>query len=89
MPIDAFASYAGALNDPARDAFAVVPSDAVPLAVLPRALFVGTGGTLVVRCVDAGADVTLKNVAAGQILDLRTSFVRSTGTTAADLVGLA
>lgn len=89
MPTDPFASYAGALNDPARDAFALVPSDSAALATLPRALYVGTGGTLVVRCVDAAADVTLKNVPAGQILDLRVSHVRATGTTAADLVGLA
>ena len=89
MPIDPFAAFAGALNDPARDAVAVVPSDATPLATIPRALYVGTGGTLVVRCIDSVADVTLKNVASGQIVDLRVSHVRATGTTAADIVALA
>ncbi|WP_209308311.1 spike base protein, RCAP_Rcc01079 family [Sphingomonas corticis] len=89
MPTDPFAAFAGALNDPARDAVAIAPHDTTPLAVLPRALFVGTGGTLVVRCVDSAADVTLKNVAGGQILDLRVSHVRATGTTAADIVALA
>jgi hypothetical protein len=89
MPTDPFASFAGALNDPARDAFAIVPSDTAAIPTLPRALYVGTGGTLVVRCADSLADVTLKNVGSGQILDLRVSHVRATGTTAADLVGLA
>lgn len=89
MPIDSFASFTGALNDPARDAFAIAPSDGAALATLPRALYVGTGGTLVVRCADSAADVTLKNVASGQILDLRVGFVRATGTTATDIVGLA
>ena len=89
MPTDAFTAFASALNDPARDAVAIVPNDSIALAVLPRALYVGTGGTLVVRCIDSVADVTLKNVAGGQILDLRVRHVRATGTTAADLVALA
>lgn len=89
MPIDGFSSFTTSLNDPARDAFSVVPHDDAALPVLPRALYVGAGGTLVVRCVDAAADVTLRNVGAGQILDLRVSHVRAAGTTATDLVGLA
>ena len=89
MPTDSFANHIGALNDPARDAFAIQPSDSGALAVLPRALYVGTGGALTLRCVDGQADVVFKNVGSGQILDLRVSHVRATGTTAADLVGLA
>ena len=49
----------------------------------------GTGGTLVVRGVDASADVTFRNVAAGQVLEVRARYIRATGTTAADLVALA
>lgn len=86
---DPFQGTTDSLNAPARNAFAIVPGDAAPLAVLPKAIFVGTGGTLILRGVDAANDVTLKNVAAGQILDIRASYVRATGTTAADLVGLA
>lgn len=89
MPIDTFASFATSLNDPARDAFAIAPSDAAPLLVLPRAIYVGTGGDIALRCVDSGADVVLRNVASGQMIDLRASHVRATGTTAADLIGLA
>ncbi|WP_375391716.1 hypothetical protein [uncultured Sphingomonas sp.] len=87
--LDPFQSAGDALLAPARAPFPIVPSDATALPALPKALYVGTGGTLVLRGVDAAADVTLKNVAAGQVVDIRASHVRATGTTAADLVGLA
>lgn len=89
MAIDPFSQNSRAASDPARTAFVVTPHDADALAVLPRALYVGTGGTLVLRAADSTGDVTLKNVASGQIIDLRALYVRATGTTAADLVGLA
>ncbi len=87
--LDPFQSAGDALLAPARAPFAITPSDATALPVLPKALYVGTGGTLVLRGIDAAVDVTLKNVAAGQLVDIRASHVRATGTTAADLVGLA
>lgn len=81
--------FSDALLAPARAPFAITPSDTTALPVLPKAIYVGTGGVLVVRGIDAAADVTLKNVAAGRVIDIRASHVRATGTTAADLVGLA
>lgn len=89
MPTDNFATFAPAPNDPARDATAIIPSDSIALTIVPRALYVGTGGNLVVRCIDSTADATFRNVGSGQILDLRVSHVRATGTTAADIVALA
>ncbi len=90
MPsVDQFDSYGDSVADPSRAPFAVVPHDTSPLAVVPKALFVGTGGTLVLRGLDSAADVTFKNLANGQILDVRASHVRATGTTAADIVALA
>ncbi|MEZ5656801.1 MAG: hypothetical protein R3E04_13125 [Sphingobium sp.] len=56
---------------------------------IPKALYVGTGGTVILRGVDSAADVTFKNVANGQILDVQAQFVRATGTTATDIVALA
>lgn len=88
MSYDPFAFNAASVADPARQAIAVTPHDSNEIAVLPRALFVGTGGTVILRAVDSAADVTLKNVAGGQILDIRARYVRATGTTAADFVGL-
>ncbi len=88
MPTDPFANTLDGLGAPARAPYPLTPSDTDALPVLPKALYVGTGGHLVLRGVDGTADVTLRNVAAGQIVDIRASHVRATGTTAADLVAL-
>ena len=85
---DRFARSIDAVTSPARDAFAVTPSDAAPLPRLPKALLIGSGGTLTLRAVDAPADVTL-NVVAGQLVPIRASHVRANGTTATQIVGLA
>lgn len=86
---DAFFNAADQVSAPARRAVAVVPSDTAALAVVPKALFVGTGGTIVMRGVGDGADVTWRGVASGTVLPFRASHVRATGTTAADLVALS
>ena len=88
MAIDAFTLHAASATDPARQAFPIVPHDNDDLTVLPRAIYVGTGGTIILRAVDSASDVVLKNVASGQLVDIRASFIRATGTTAADLVAL-
>ena len=87
--IDPFADFGDSVATSARAPFAVTPSDTVPLPTCPKAIYVGTGGTLVVRGVDAAADVRFVNVGAGTVIDVRASFVRASGTTAADLIGLA
>ena len=51
------------------------------------ALFVGTGGTLVVRTA-GGDDVTLLNIADGTFLPIQVVRVFATGTTAADILAL-
>lgn len=89
MSNDPFASQADNAYAASRAPFAVVPSDASALTVIPKALYVGTGGTIVLRGVDAAADVTFKNVASGQVIDVRAHYVRATGTTAADIVAMA
>lgn len=89
MPADPFASQTDAINDPSRAPFAVSPHDANPLPIVPKAFFIGTGGQLTLRGVDGAADVVFKNVASGQILDVRAAYVRATGTTAADIIALA
>jgi len=86
MP-DQFAGTLDSVSSPATRAVAVVPHDVNALADVPKALFVGTGGTLVLR--GAGnADTIFKNVPDGSVLPFRAQFVRATGTTAADIVAL-
>lgn len=86
---DPFANQVDSLCTPSRAPFAIVPQDGTGLPIVPKAIYVGTGGTVVLRGIDGVADVTLRNVPSGQILDIRASHVRATGTTASDLVGLA
>lgn len=89
MLTDTFASQGDSAAAPSRAPFAVVPHDTVPLPVVAKALYVGTAGHVALRGVDANADVLFRNVAAGQVLDVRASHVRDAGTTATDIVALA
>jgi len=77
------------LADPARMAFAVTPHATNEIDPLPKAIYVGTGGDIVGRAAGSSADVTFKNLASGQTLDVRLQYVRASGTTATNLVGLA
>lgn len=86
---DAFSRHADSADAPSAHPFAVVPSNAAPLPAIPKALYVGTGGTIVLRTASGNADVTFRNLASGQILPVRAQFVRATGTTASDIVALA
>lgn len=85
---DRFDRNSDAISSPARDAFAVDPHDSQPLPVLPKALLIGAAGTITLRAVDAAADVAIA-VAAGQIVPIRASHVRASGTTASQIVALA
>lgn len=86
---DNFARHSDNPSFPSRVAFAFSPNDLIAIDPIPKAIFVGTGGTIVGRSVDATADVTFLNLQPGQILDVRLEYIRATGTTAGNLVGLA
>lgn len=88
MPIDPFEQYSDSLTAPAKAAFSIIPDDSADLPALARALYVGTGGDLVLRAVDSDADATFANLPAGTILPVRVRAVRATGSTAANIVGL-
>lgn len=85
--VDPFARHADAPANPARDAFMVAPDDEAPLPRLPKALLVGTAGTLTLRPVAASGDIAF-SVQAGQIVPIRASHVRATGTSAGEIVAL-
>lgn len=86
--IDSFQNYGDSAADPARRAFAVTPSDAAELTLLPKALLIGGAGNVVLRAVDSPVDVSVA-VVAGQIVPIRARYVRATGTTATAIVALA
>lgn len=78
-------------NDPATHVAAVTPSDANDLPNVSRALYVGTGGDVVLIGANASPQatgVTFKNVPAGAILPVKARKVLATGTTASNIVAL-
>jgi hypothetical protein len=85
---DPFSSAADSVVAPATRVAAVVPHDTNPLPDIPKALFVGTGGHVVLRGAGGGADAAFRNIADGTVLPVRAQFVRATGTSAADIVAL-
>lgn len=85
---DIFSTTADSVSAPATRAVALVPHDVNALADIPKALFVGTGGTVTLRGAGGGADVLFKNVPDGSVLPVRVQYVRATGTSAADIVAL-
>jgi hypothetical protein len=86
---DPFAQFSDSPSAPSSDAFPLVPHDTSPLASVTKAIYVGTGGHIVLRAVRSATDVIYRNVPAGSYLTIRATHVRATGTTAGDLVGEA
>lgn len=85
---DQFSNSADQVSAPATRAVSVAPDDGNALAEIPKALFVGTGGNLVLCGVGGGSDTVWKNVPDGSIVPLRVQYVRATGTSAADILAL-
>lgn len=81
-----FQSRTPALSGPATDALPVTPDDGVDLANVAIALYVETGGALVVDTV-TGETRTL-TIADFSILPLGVRRVRATGTTATGIHAL-
>lgn len=89
MP-DIFATHSNGLDSPATKAFAITPDDATDLALTTRAIYTGTGGTLVCTLADDSGDATFVSLPAGCILPVRAKRVKATGTTASmNMIGLA
>lgn len=76
------------ISDPSKGPFTVTPSNTAALAKPAAALYVGTAGDVTLKGAEGAGDVVFKNVPAGMILPVQTNFVRATGTTASDIVGL-
>lgn len=76
-----FSPNAG-LDSPAIKAAAVTLSDSTDLTVngqLPRALYIGTGGTLALKLGDDSSAVSFTNVPNGTLLPVRAKNAMSTG----------
>lgn len=72
---------------PSSEFAAITPSDSTYLTDIPKAVYVGTGGDLV--AINASGDaITFANVPDGTTLPIRPKRINSTGTVAADIVGI-
>lgn len=78
----------GSVLSTARRCVAITPNDTQPLTDIPKAVYVGTGGNITLRCPNDGADTVWKNVPSGFYIEAQPQFIRQTGTTAADMIGL-
>ena len=84
---DPFRFFQDTPDAPCENGEAVTPHDENELAVVSRALYVGTGGDLVVALA-SGTTLTLPNVQDGSLLPVRVRRVNATGTTATGIVSL-
>ena len=83
--VDRYAGVGSDLLGPANDGAAVTPSDSVDLPVASKRLWVGTGGNVALVTV-AGTSLTYTAVPSGTYLQIRASRVKSTGTTASNII---
>ena len=86
---DPFAGYPDVLDNPSRAPFAITPHDVNELPVVPKGIYVGTGGDVTLRGIRGAADVTYRNLPDASYIAVRASHVRATGTTASNLIGEA
>ena len=84
---DNFQGYTSGLDAPASGGAAVTPNDSTDLTTTSRAIIVGGAGNIAVTFVD-GSDVTIVGLLAGQVYPFRVSRIKSTGTTATDIVAI-
>lgn len=80
-------------NNTATHAVAVTPNDTTPIQdaggkiVSARRLWIGGAGNLTV-VMDKNQTITFTGVLAGSTMSIETSYVKSTGTTATNIVAL-
>lgn len=86
MAENRFGSYSDSPTSAGSRATPVVPSDDQDLPVIGKALFVGTGGTLVMHGVGDTQPRTWKNIPDGALIPFRATRVLAAGTTAADML---
>lgn len=76
-------------DGPSRSPYAIVPHDDNPLPVVPKGIYVGTGGDVTLRGVEASQDVVYRNLPTASYIAVSASHVRATGTTASNLIAEA
>jgi hypothetical protein len=86
--IDLQAQRSDTTDFPATRLRAITPNDATELQYVPKALYIGGAGNVSILAQEDSAPVTLTAVPSGTIIPVRARIVRSTGTTATNIVAL-
>jgi hypothetical protein len=86
---DKFQNSADSPSAPATAPYSIQPDDLAPLPSVPRGIYIGGGGTLVLRGVEGSEDVTYRNLPDASYVAVRALYVRATGTTATNLIAEA
>ena len=86
---DPFASFSDEPSAPSRAPYAITPNDSLALPLVPRGIYVGTGGDVTLRGTDGQTDVTYRNLPDASYIAVHAAYVRATGTTATNLVAEA
>jgi hypothetical protein len=89
MPTDAFQNFADDTSGPSHAPYSVTPSDSTELPIVPKGIYVGSGGDVTLRGIDGTADVTYRNLPDASYIAVRAQFIRATGTTASNLIAEA
>jgi hypothetical protein len=79
MP-DTFQGYRDSVSLPSRNPFVITPHDTNELAIVPKSIRAPSDGVIMLRGIDSSADVA-HPVFAGELINVRAQYVRSTGTT--------
>jgi len=75
-------------NGPSPHGFSITPNDSTALASVTRGIYVGGAGDVTLTLAGDSVAVLLKAVPVGTFLPVCASYVKATGTTATQLVGL-
>jgi hypothetical protein len=86
---DVFSGTADTPIAPSEAPYAITPDDVNPLAIVPKGIYVGNGGNVVLRGVRGTEDVTYYNLPDASYINVRAQYVRANGTTATGLIGEA
>lgn len=87
--MDPFESTIDSPIAPAQNCFAIAPHDTAELPLVTKSIYVGQAGDLALLPLRGQTVVIFRNLQAGMMLDVRARTILATGTTAADIVGLA
>jgi hypothetical protein len=71
----------------ANSGFAITPSDESELAIIPRAVYIGGAGDLVVKLIDDEDAITFAGIQAGSLLPIRPKQVLE-DTTATNIIAI-